>query len=517
MLDGGEGARRYPLEYRFSTRSSDRFAAPALVVSCAVALGGCGNASSISTARADHGNGDRDASTVSHDASLVVPDAAPRDATTEDRKSPSGAFCDFKDSGAPRSRVAVLAFEHGLSWVRADGSIEAAYAFEVSPVDASALWSRGTVLTQSGNYIAATTRLDVRTGAQKGQWSEFVLLETTGAIVLHRTGTGFLGSGGIVAMLDRLIWPDGREELMLDATPIAPPSAEGWVPVLVQRDGSTSFGFREPGSGNIKPLRYPRFDAGKSPIAIGSAIVYVGVDRANPVFVMQDAAAAQTIQLPASLTPDITAVIGDRYVLFRESALALWIVDVAFGTLVRREASLPSTQRPFTSTLSETELQLGDDGALLLLQRDDYQGGLFRSGDGQTWERIGSSVAGVNAVSFGSRSGSYWVEASQESAFLPDPKSMEVWSPAPAGSEPALGESAQIVRPSTRVAWSMPVKFPDGGWQGASADGRCATYWAPTMNGNELKVLSLTSGSQYLLVSLIPPSYHMDSAVLWIE
>ncbi len=415
--------------------------------------------------------------------------------------------CAFADEGRADAPVMALVADGELRLVRGGLTSETVLAF----AEGHAFTWMATQVEQRDGLILATAQYD-DADSFSGTLFEAALVSADGRIVWHQAGDdrwnqAFLGQGGAVAFgrfggdgAVRL--PDGSERLLPGLLPLAPPLADGTVAARTSSWSALVWGWARPGAGELDPLAFiPQGE----PLSWNGKLVYVASEGMKQVLVLEGPAAAEALELP--VLPDdggawLSVVREEGWALVAcagYAAPAFIRVNLTTGAAERLTVEPPDGFREFNSTQWGTPF-LDADGALLIGLRDDFQGGLFRTWDGATWDRVGGSVSDVLAVEADSRAGTYLILGTNARY------SWEEWLEPPEGQEADLvGDSLHVARPGSGGLEMLPASFdfwiarsPSTPTPLISPDGACVAYWEfPVKAFPQLWTLDVTSGERF--------------------
>ena len=233
--------------------------------------------------------------------------------------------------------------------------------------------------------------------------------------------------------------------------------------------------------------------------AASGAIVYLTDFDGDIRLVAEDLGGARVIDIPDLPELSVTDSHEAGWVLLSawDQEELVW-VDLESGTVRSGPLVLPEDH---SRLYAYGGPYIDSHGALLLGMRDAEVGGLYRSIDGATWERIGLSVDGILDVGGRDRAGTYVVYATNQRY------DYQEW---PAQSAADLsGDSLQLVRPVDGTAITLPLPsfgycYGMDSYAGVSAlspDGRLAALWHETEPGVMalLRVDARTGGTATLL------------------
>jgi hypothetical protein len=424
---------------------------------------------------------------------------------------PTALTCAFADEGRADDPVLAIVLNGELRLVRGDRSSETIARFADGQ---TYTWMQNTVEERDGVVLATAQYSDA--DQFTGAMFEAVLMRADGTIVWHRPGDArwgqaFLGEAGVVALAQfggdsLVVMPDGTEHALPSVHPVAPPLRDGTVAVRASAWSAGLSGWAHPGATEVVPLAFvPTSD----PLSWRGQLVYIATDGTEQSLVVESPTGADELVLP-TLPQD-----GGAYLMsVRPEGWAMvacaGYADPAFirvnlitGEAERLTISLPEGMREFNIS-SWPSPMVDPEGAILLGLRDDFAGGLYRSFDGATWSRVGSTVSDVLAVEAENRAGTYLVLATNARY------SWEEWLEPPEGQGADLvGDSLFAVRPSAGGVELLPATYdfwiarsPSAPTPLISPDGACVAYWEfPAKDFPRFWALDVVSGERLALGS----------------
>lgn len=430
------------------------------------------------------------------------------------------------DSGAAGGRgggtadplpALVVALSDQVLYVSADGtSVRTVYRFARPDIPVGSLGGGWVMVDARGPHVLASISVNAFDGAAGWQQGDrAVLLDDSAGVLWEKafvTGdlgpsharafSGRLGEGGnaVLTVGGRVIFvaPDGGEHPLDGIRTAFPPGPGPIVPVVLDAPtlaGST-FGWWRPEQAAIF-IGYPIY-----------LLLHVATVESRLVFESRDAGEARVLvdARPSGFETrpwppeagDVAASFGSGEWQGYDRGTEVLRFNALTGQVANLSWALPEGMRRLAGPWFDA------DGSLIVVLRDDYRAGVYRSAAaGPDWVQIGKTLGDVETVVVGQVAGSYVIEATgTDDWFVPK----QSWLPAPAGQEPALqGRSHQIVRPADGIAFEPALAL----WSvQLSPDGLRALYWRSAEPGYMLVMHDLATGTeQQIAFSSYPGAY----------
>lgn len=420
------------------------------------------------------------------------------------------------DVEPPGPALAVLA-EDELVLVAPDGTVRTRYPLRatVSPASASTwLGSERGGLIPVVRYIAGPGEHSSQQRALLSRGGRVMWEETMRGRCEWAYATGVLpGDDGdfVSCNAGPSSWTyhraDGGTVDMGEVDVLAAPLSGGRVPVLAQRDGSSSCGFWSAETGAFEPWAHPDC---ASVNRLGPSVVYLAISADGRTFVENGPGGERLIGGPLDGQRGVILEVNEDTNEALLGATDTTTPRVRLDSLVRIDAQrnaravpvlMPSTNLPYTAGASWPHL--APNGQLLLGQRNDYSAALFQSSDGREWTRIGAGLVGIDGVTATTRA--------QTTAIAGRRVTHAPLSFRQGYEHTIAGDSIQVISPEDQTVLLTPARASLARPLPLSRDGRWLAYW----NDTSLVIFDVREGTLTAVPSLADPRGH--SALVWVE